>query len=110
MPSTMWTVIEVVMSFTWEAKVRNIPLSDPEPSKRSKILDSTTGVVAIRRSIKRACIGNSIKATLRWMLNVGLVFSIGLTGFSHTAAAASSQKNLAITIHVRDYAGIAPET
>lgn len=110
LPSTMWIVIEAVMSFTREANVRDIPLSDPGPSKCSKVLVSITGVVAIRRSIKRACIGNSIKATLRWMLNVGLVFSIGLTGFSHTSAAASSQKNLAITIHMRDYAGIAPET
>jgi hypothetical protein len=106
----MWTVAEAVMSFTREAKVRDIPLSDPGPSKRSKILDSTNGVVAASRTIKRACSRDAIKATLRWILNVGLVLSIGLTGLSHTAAAASSERSLAITIHVHNYAGVAPET
>jgi hypothetical protein len=41
---------------------------------------------------------------------VGLVLSIGLTGVSHTAEAASSQRSLAITIRVHNYAGVAPKT
>jgi len=98
------------MSFTREAKVRDIPVSDPGPSKCLQILDSTTGAVGIRRSIKHACSENAIKATLRWVLNVGLVLSIGLTGVSHTAEAASSQRSLAITIRVHNYAGVAPKT
>jgi hypothetical protein len=98
------------MSFTREAKVRDIPLSDPGPSKCSKILDSTTGMVAIRRSIKRACSRDAIKATLRWILNVGLVLSIGLTGLSRTAAAAFPERSIAITIRVHNYAGVAPKT
>lgn len=98
------------MSFTRKAKVRDIPLSDPGLGERSKILDSTTGVEAVRRSIRRACSRDAIRARLRWILNVELVLSIGLTGLSHTAAAASSQRSLAITIHVHNYAGVAPET
>lgn len=44
------------------------------------------------------------------MLNVGLVLSIGLAGLGHTAAAAPSQRSLAITIRVHNYAGVAPKT
>jgi hypothetical protein len=51
-----------------------------------------------------------MKTTLRWTFSVGLVLTSGLTGRSHTAAAASSDIGLAITIHVHDYAGAAPET
>ena len=98
------------MSFTREAEVRDIPHSDPGPSKCSKILDSTPSVVAACRPFKRPCSGNAIKATLRWILNVGLVLSIALTGLSHTAAAGSPQRSIAITIRVHNYAGVAPKT
>ena len=98
------------MSFTRETNVRDIPLSDPGPGKCSKIPASTTGVVAAGRSIKRACSRDTVKRTLRWTLNVGLVLTIGLTGLSRTAAAASPGRSLAITIHVHNYAGVAPKT
>ena len=97
------------MSFTREAKVRDIPHSDPGPSKRSKMLDSTPSVVAACFSFKRPCSRDAIKPTLRWVLSVGLVLSIGLTGLSHTAAAESSQRSIAITIRVHNYAGVAPK-
>ena len=96
------------MSFTREAKVRDIPHSDPGPSKRSKILDSTPSVVEACASFKRPCSGSAIKPTLRWTLSVGLVLSIGLIGSSHTAAAESSQRSIAITIRVHNYAGVVP--
>jgi hypothetical protein len=51
-----------------------------------------------------------MKTTLRWTLRMGLVLTSGLTGLSHTVAAASSETSLAITIHVRNYAGVAPNT
>jgi hypothetical protein len=51
-----------------------------------------------------------MKTTLRWTLSVGLALTNGLTGFSHIAAAASSETSPSITIHVRNYAGVAPKT
>ena len=51
-----------------------------------------------------------MKTTLRWTLSLGLVLASGFTGFSHTVAAASSETSPAITIHVRNYAGVAPKT
>jgi len=51
-----------------------------------------------------------MKTTLRWTLSVGLVLASGPTGLGHAAAAASSETSLAIAIHVRNYAGVAPET
>jgi len=98
------------MNFTEEAKVRGIPLSNPEPDKCSKIPDSITGVMATSRSIERPYIRNTIKKTLRWTLNVGLLLAIGLTGLSLTAAVASPERNIAITIHVHNYAGVASQT
>jgi hypothetical protein len=106
----MWIVTETVMSFIREAKVRDTPLSDPGPSKCSKILESTPNVVAAYRSFKRPCSMDAIKATLRWILNVGFVLLVGLTGLSHTAAAESSQRSIAVTIRVHNYAGVAPKT
>ena len=50
-----------------------------------------------------------MKTTLRWTLSVGLVLTSGLTGLGHAAAAASSETSPAITIHVRNYAGVAPK-
>ena len=51
-----------------------------------------------------------MKTTLRWTLSLGLVLASGFTGFSHTVAAASSETSPAITIHVRNYSGVAPKT
>jgi hypothetical protein len=51
-----------------------------------------------------------MKPTLRWTLSAGLALASGLTGLDHAAAAASSETSSAITIHVRNYAGVAPRT
>jgi hypothetical protein len=51
-----------------------------------------------------------MKTTVRWTLSVGLALTGGFTGLSHTVAAASSETSPAITIHVRNYAGVAPKT
>jgi hypothetical protein len=51
-----------------------------------------------------------MKTTLRWSLSVGLVLTSGVTGLSHAAADDSSETSPAITIHVRNYAGVAPKT
>ena len=51
-----------------------------------------------------------MKKALRWTLSAGLILASGLTGLSHAAAAASSEIRPAITIHVRNYAGVAPRT
>jgi len=98
------------MSFTRETNVGDIAFSYPGPDKCSKIPDSITGVMATSRSIERPYIRNTIKKTLRWTLNVGLVLAIGLTGLSLSAAAASPERSIAITIHVHNYAGVVPQT
>jgi hypothetical protein len=51
-----------------------------------------------------------MKTTLRWTLSAGLALASGLTGLGYTAAAASSETIPAITIHVRNYAGVVPKT
>ena len=51
-----------------------------------------------------------MKTTLRWTLNVGLALTSGFTGLGHIAAAASSETSSAITVHVYNYAGVAPKT
>jgi len=51
-----------------------------------------------------------MKTTLRWTLSAGLALASGLTGLDHAAAAASAETSPAITIHVRNYAGVAPQT
>ena len=51
-----------------------------------------------------------MKTTLRWTLNVGLALTSGFTGLGHIAAAASSETSSAITVHVHNYAGVAPKT
>ena len=51
-----------------------------------------------------------MRTTLRWTLRMGLVLASGLAGVGHAAAAASSETSLAITIHVVNYAGVAPKT
>jgi hypothetical protein len=51
-----------------------------------------------------------MKKELRWTLSAGLALASALTGLGHVEAAAVSQTSLAITIHVRNYAGVAPRT
>jgi hypothetical protein len=51
-----------------------------------------------------------MKTTLRWTLIVGVVLASGLTGLVNAAAADSPETNLTITIHVHNYAGVAPKT
>jgi hypothetical protein len=51
-----------------------------------------------------------MNTTLRWTLSMGLALASGLTGIGHSAAAASSEASPAITIHVKNYAGVAPKT
>ena len=51
-----------------------------------------------------------MKTTLRWTLSAGLALASGLTGLGQTAKADSSETSPAITIHVRNYAGVAPKT
>jgi hypothetical protein len=53
---------------------------------------------------------DAMKTTLRWTLSGGLVLASGLTGFSPTAVLAASETSPAITIHVRNYASVAPQT
>src|SRR6266404_2268382 len=53
---------------------------------------------------------DAMRKTLRWTLSAGLVLASGLTGLSQTEAAASSEASPAITIHVRNYAGVASNT
>jgi predicted Zn-dependent protease len=50
-----------------------------------------------------------MKTTLRWTLSAGLVLASGLTGLGHATAVASPETSLAITIHVRNYAGVTPQ-
>jgi hypothetical protein len=49
-----------------------------------------------------------MKTGLRWALSAGLALASGLTGIRQ-AAAATSETNPAITIHVRNFAGVAPQ-
>jgi hypothetical protein len=51
-----------------------------------------------------------MKTAMKWTLIVGLVVASTLAGFSQNTVAASSATNQAITIHVRNYAGVAPQT
>jgi hypothetical protein len=51
-----------------------------------------------------------MKATLRWILSVGVGLASGLTGLGQAAAAVSPETSPAITIHVHNYAGVAPKT
>jgi hypothetical protein len=51
-----------------------------------------------------------MKTTLRWTLGMGLALASGLTGFSPTAVVVASENRPTITIHVRNYAGVAPQT
>ena len=47
---------------------------------------------------------------LRWSLSAGLAFASGLIGFSHIPVLTASEKDSAITVHVRNYARVAPQT
>ena len=49
-----------------------------------------------------------MKAGWKWALNAGLVLTSGLTGLSQSATAAAAETVPAITIHVRNCAGVAP--
>jgi len=51
-----------------------------------------------------------MKTTLRWTLSTGLVLASGFTGLGNAAAAPSLETSPAITIHVRNYARVAPKT
>jgi hypothetical protein len=51
-----------------------------------------------------------MKTNLRWTLSAGFALASGLTGFSHIAVVAASENRPTITIHVRNYAGVAPQT
>jgi hypothetical protein len=51
-----------------------------------------------------------MKTTLRWTLGMGLALASGLTGIGRAAAATSPETSSAITIHVRNYAAVAPQT
>jgi hypothetical protein len=51
-----------------------------------------------------------MKTTWRWTLSAGLVLASGLAAVGETAKADSSETSPAITIHVRNYAGVAPKT
>ena len=51
-----------------------------------------------------------MKTGLRRQLTLGLIATCGCTALSHTVAAASSERSLTITVHVRNYAGVAPDT
>jgi hypothetical protein len=53
---------------------------------------------------------DAMKTTLRWTLSAGFAMASGLTGFSPIAVLAASETAPAITIHVRNYAGVAPQT
>jgi hypothetical protein len=51
-----------------------------------------------------------MKTTLRWTLSMGLALASGLTGLGHAAPAASSETSPVITIHMHNYARVAPKT
>jgi len=51
-----------------------------------------------------------MKTTLRRTLSAGFALASGLTGFSPTAVVAASENRPTITVHVRNYAGVAPQT
>src|SRR5579872_21398 len=53
---------------------------------------------------------DAMKTTLRWTLSAGLVLASGVTGLGHAEAADSSEISPAITIHVHNYAEVAPKT
>jgi hypothetical protein len=53
---------------------------------------------------------DAMRKTLRWTLSAGLAMASGLTGFGDAAAAAVAETSPAITIHVRNYAGVASNT
>lgn len=51
-----------------------------------------------------------MKTTLRWTLGIGLALASGLVGPGYAAPAAPSETGPAITIHVHNYARVAPKT
>jgi len=51
-----------------------------------------------------------MKTTLRWTLGMGLALASGLTGLGYAAPAAASETRPAITIHMHNYARVAPKT
>jgi hypothetical protein len=51
-----------------------------------------------------------MNTTLRWIISAGLALASGLTGLGNSAAATSSETSPAITIHMRNYARVAPKT
>jgi hypothetical protein len=52
----------------------------------------------------------AMKTTLSLTLSAGLALASGLIGFTPTSVLAASETSPAITIHVRNYAGVAPQT
>src|ERR1700730_2843019 len=55
---------------------------------------------------------DAMMTTLRWTLGLalGLALTSGLAGLAYAAPAAPSETTPAITIHVHNYARVAPET
>lgn len=51
-----------------------------------------------------------MKKALRWTLSAGFAIASGLTAFSYAAVMAASESRPTITIHVRNYVGVAPQT
>jgi len=51
-----------------------------------------------------------MKTTLRWTLGIGLALASGLTVLGHAAPAACSETSPVITIHMHNYARVAPKT
>jgi hypothetical protein len=51
-----------------------------------------------------------MKTTLRWTFGIGLALTTGLINLGHAAPAAASETSPEITIHVHNYARVAPET
>jgi hypothetical protein len=51
-----------------------------------------------------------VKAILRWTVTAGLGLATGIAGVGHTATTPPPETALAITIHVRNYAGVAAHT
>ncbi len=51
-----------------------------------------------------------MKSTIRWAVAAASILATGISGVGHAVASGTSETNLAITIHVRNYAGVASQT
>src|ERR1700730_8453733 len=82
-----------------------------------RILPSSVPIAVIVGALERSSSPSPAKAfanpkSSTFTRPSGVTFTLagGLTGLGHAAAAASSETSPAITIHVRNYAGVAPQT